>query len=93
VQQVVSLLTIASFFIVFTLVFVGTTSYLYGQVQSNFTSSVCNTDGTCMTIICINNEPCKTIKSNSTTGIGEEGASNDDENETTPLAQLPQQII
>ena len=93
-QQVVSLLTIVILFIVFTLVFMGTTSSsLYGQVQSNFTSSVCNPDGTCMTTICINNEPCKTTKSNSTVGTGEADGSNDDENETTPLAELPQQII
>jgi hypothetical protein len=65
---------------------------IFGQVQSNFTSTVCNADGTCMTTICINNEPCKIIKSNSTMGTGQ-NSSNDDQNETSPLAKLPQQII
>ena len=41
---------------------------IYGQLQSNYTSRVCNADGTCITTTCINNEPCRTIKSNSTSG-------------------------
>jgi uncharacterized protein YbaA (DUF1428 family) len=64
-----------------------------GQVQSNFTSSICNPDGTCMTTICINYGTCKTMKSISTTGTSKEDNYNDEENETIPLAQLPQQII
>jgi hypothetical protein len=90
---VVSLFIIPGFIVVITLIFVGANSSLYGQVQSNFTSSVCNPDGSCTTTICINNEPCKTMKLNSTTGTGTEDNFNDDENETIPLAQLPQQII
>jgi hypothetical protein len=88
-----SLFIIAGFIIIFIIVFVGSISSLYGQVQSNFTSSVCNPDGTCTTTICINNEPCKTMKLNSTMGTGTEDNFNDEENQTNPLAQLPQQII
>jgi len=60
---------------------------VYGQVQSNFTSSVCNADGTCVTTICINNEPCHTVKSNSTSGTtGDNSTSN--QNNTGPLTGL-----
>jgi hypothetical protein len=92
-HPLISLFIITGFIIIITLANVGTNSSLYGQVQSNFTSSVCNPDGTCTTTICINNDPCKTMKLNSTTGMGTEDNFNDDENETVPLAQLPQQII
>ena len=92
-HPLISLFIITGFIIIITLANVGTNSSLYGQVQSNFTSSVCNPDGTCTTTICINNDPCKTMKLNSTTRMGTEDNFNDDENETVPLAQLPQQII
>jgi hypothetical protein len=72
----------------------GTTTLSYAQVQSNLTSSVCNPDGTCITTICINDEPCKTIKSNSTLSAGDQVNSSDQEgNETLPLSQLPQHFI
>lgn len=65
---------------------------IYGQVISNFTSTVCNADGTCTTTICINNEPCYTIRSNSTMSMRRDDFT-DNENKSTPLTQLPQQII
>jgi hypothetical protein len=62
-------------------------SSVYGQVQSNFTSTVCNADGTCITTICINNEPCHTVKSNSTSvTTGDNSTPN--QNYTNPLAGL-----
>jgi hypothetical protein len=62
-------------------------SSVYGQVQSNFTSSVCNADGTCITTICINNEPCHTVKSNSTSvTTGDNSTPN--QNNTGPLTGL-----
>lgn len=65
---------------------------LLGQVQSNFTSTVCNADGSCTTTICINNEPCRTVSSNSTMSMRQDN-STDNENRSNPLTQLPQEII
>lgn len=67
-------------------------SPVYGQVQSNITSRVCNADGTCITTICINNEPCRTIKLNSTTGMTQDNSTGN-EDKSNPLTVLPQQII
>ena len=65
---------------------------IYGQLQSNYTSRVCNADGTCITTMCINNEPCQTIKSNSTSGTSQENSTSS-QNETEPLKMPPGQII
>ena len=65
---------------------------IYGQLQSNYTSRVCNADGTCITTMCINNEPCRTIKSNSTSGNSQENSTSS-QNETEPLKMPPGQII
>jgi hypothetical protein len=35
------------------------------EVVSNFTSTICNADKSCVTTICINDEPCRSITSNS----------------------------
>jgi hypothetical protein len=67
-------------------------SSVYGQLQSNYTSRVCNADGTCITTMCINSEPCRTIKSNSTSGNGQ-GNSTSNQNNTEPLNMSPGQII
>jgi len=66
--------------------------FIYGQVQSNVTSKVCMGDGTCVTTICINNEPCKTVKSNLTSSSSEDN-STDTENKSQPLSNLPGQIV
>ena len=90
----VTVLVIACYTFVMSLAYIGTSPLLYAQVQSNYTSSVCNPDGTCMTTICINDEPCKTIKSNSTMSAGKrDNFSNDNGSETIPLDELPQHII
>lgn len=65
---------------------------IYGQLQSNYTSRVCNSDGTCITTMCIDNEPCRTIKSNSTSGNSQEN-SKSNQNRTEPLNMPPGQII
>ena len=65
---------------------------IYGQLQSNFTSRVCNADGTCTTTMCINSEPCRTIKSNSTSGSSQENFTSS-QNKTEPLKMPPGQII
>jgi hypothetical protein len=65
---------------------------IFGQVQSNITSTVCNSDGTCITTMCINNEPCRTIKSNSTSGMSQENLTGN-QNKTEPLKLPPPQII
>lgn len=67
-------------------------SSIYGQVSSNITSTVCNADGTCITTICINNEPCHTIGSNSTMSMRQDNYT-DKENKSIPFTQLPQVII
>ena len=35
------------------------------EVVSNFTSTICSDDKSCVTTICINDEPCRNITSNS----------------------------
>ena len=65
---------------------------IYGQLQSNYTSRVCNADGSCTTTMCINSEPCRTIKSNRTSGNSQEN-STDNQNKTEPLNMPPGQII
>jgi len=35
------------------------------EVASNFTSTICSDDKSCVTTICINDEPCRSITSNS----------------------------
>ena len=65
---------------------------IHGQLQSNFTSRVCNADGTCTTTMCINSEPCRTIKSNLTSGNSQENSTNN-QNKTEPLNMPPGQII
>ena len=65
---------------------------IYGQLQSNYTSRVCNADGTCITTMCINNEPCRTIKSNSTSVTSQENSTTI-QNKTEPLKMPPGQII
>ena len=65
---------------------------IYGQLQSNYTSRVCNADGTCITTMCINNEPCRTIKSNLTSGTSQENSISC-QNKTEPLKMPPGQII
>jgi hypothetical protein len=65
---------------------------VFGQVQSNFTSTVCNADGTCITTVCINNEPCQTVKSNSTAGKDKDNSTTN-QNNTSPLTGLKERII
>ena len=65
---------------------------IYGQLQSNYTSRVCNEDGSCITTMCINSEPCRTIKSNPTSGNSQENATSN-QNKTEPLNMPPGQII
>jgi len=67
-------------------------SSAYGQLHSNYTSRVCNADGTCTTTMCINNEPCRSIKSNSTSGNSQENSTRN-QNKTETLNLPPGQII
>ena len=65
---------------------------IYGQLQSNYTSRVCNEDGSCITTMCINSEPCRTIKSNPTSGNSQENSTSN-QNDTEALNMPPGQII
>ena len=42
-----------------------TTDYASAQLSGNMTSK-CSSAGDCVTVICIDDQPCETIKSNST---------------------------
>lgn len=64
----------------------------YGQVQSNFTSKICDPHGNCTIMECINNEPCRTVKSNSTSSI-DQNNSTVNQNNTEPLEKLHPQIL
>ena len=63
-----------------------------GQLQSNYTSRVCNADGAYITTMCINSEPCLTIKSNLTSDNSQENSTSD-QNKTKPYNMPPGQII
>ena len=65
---------------------------IYGQLQSNYTSRVCNEDGSCITTMCINSEPCRTIKLNSTPDNSQVNSTSS-QNKTEPLKMSPGQII
>jgi hypothetical protein len=65
---------------------------IYGQLQSNFTSRVCDPHGNCTITVCMNNEPCRTVKSNSTSGIDQDN-STAGQNKTEPLEELHPQIL
>lgn len=64
----------------------------YGQVRSNITSTVCNGDGTCITSICIDNQPCKTFSSNSTSTINNDNSTDNDNGEQQSTGP-PEQVI
>ena len=44
-----------------------TTDYTSAQLSGNMTSK-CSSAGDCVTVICIDDQPCETIRSNSTNG-------------------------
>ena len=44
-----------------------TTDYASAQLSGNMTSK-CSSAGDCVTVICIDDQPCETIKANSTNG-------------------------
>ena len=44
-----------------------TTDYASAQLSGNLTSK-CSSGGKCITVICIDNQPCETIMSNSKNG-------------------------
>ncbi|HEX9317787.1 MAG TPA: hypothetical protein VF884_02510 [Nitrososphaeraceae archaeon] len=67
----------------------------YAEVKSNFTSTQCGSNTTCITTICINNEPCYTVKSNSTNSSPENEDSNstNDGGALNQLSQIPSDSI
>ena len=65
-----------------------TTDYASAQLSGNMTSK-CSSAGDCVTVICIDDQPCETIKSNST---------NDTElrdflENKTKVTLIPQEIV
>lgn len=67
----------------------------YAEVKSNFTSTQCSSNSTCITTICINNEPCYTVKSNSTNSSpkNEDSNSTNDGGALNQLSQIPNDSI
>ena len=63
---------------------------MYAQDQSNFTSTICIENKTCITTICIIDEPCENIKSNLTNITGQDISI---QNKTNPPPLIPGQII
>lgn len=62
---------IAMFIVASSIIFIFATAHHQftnaSKESSNFTSTVCIDGKHCVTTICINNEPCRTLTSNSTT--------------------------
>jgi len=61
----------------------------FAEIKSNFTSTQCSSNSTCITTTCINNQPCYTVKSNSTSSTSKNGNSNSTDNGSAQN-QLPQ---
>jgi hypothetical protein len=59
----ITVLCVVSIALVFTMRNYQTTNAI--EVVSNFTSTICSDDKSCVTTICINDEPCRSITSNS----------------------------
>jgi hypothetical protein len=59
----IALLCAASIALVFTMRNYQTTNAI--EVVSNVTSTICSVDKSCVTTICLNDEPCRSITSNS----------------------------
>jgi hypothetical protein len=65
-----------------------TTDYANAQLSGNMTSK-CNSDGECITVVCINDQPCETIMSNSSNGT----ELRDFLENKTKVTLIPQEII
>ena len=50
------------------------------EVVSNFTSTICSANKSCVTTICINDEPCRSITSNSS-GIQQDNSTEENKGE------------
>lgn len=59
----------------------------YAEGITNSTSTLC-INGKCTTTMCIDNEPCRTITSNSTTILPEDSTKNDNNNTIISPAPL-----
>jgi hypothetical protein len=65
-----------------------TTDYANAQFSGNMTSK-CSSAGDCVTVICIDDQPCETIKSNSTNGT----ELRDFLENKTEVTLIPQEIV
>ena len=65
-----------------------TTDYASAQLRGNMTSK-CSSAGDCVTVICIDDQPCETIKSNSTNGT----ELRDFLENKTKVTLIPQEIV
>ena len=50
------------------------------EVASNFTSTICSANKSCVTTICINDQPCRSITSNSS-GIQQDNSTEENKDE------------
>jgi len=67
----------------------------FAEIKSNFTSKQCSSNSTCITTTCINNQPCYTVKSNSTSSTSKNGNSNSTDNGSAQnqLPQIPNDLV
>ena len=65
-----------------------TTGYASAQLSGHMTSK-CSSAGDCVTVLCIDDQPCETIKSNSTNGT----ELRDFLENKTKVTLIPQEII
>ena len=67
----------------------------FAEIKSNFTSTQCSSNSTCITTTCINNQPCYTVKSNSTTSTSKNGNSNSTDNGSAQdqFSQIPNDLV
>ena len=74
----IAVLCAVSIALVFTMRNYQTTNAI--EVASNFTSTICSTNKSCVTTICINDEPCRSITSNSS-GIQQDNSTEENKDE------------
>lgn len=70
------------------LLYVGTTDYTLAQLSGKMTSK-CRSGGDCITVICIDNNPCEKFTSNSNNGT----ELLDFLKNKTKVTHLPQEIV
>ena len=85
----ITVLCVVSIALVFTMRNYQTTNAI--EVASNFTSTICSANKSCVTMICINDEPCRSITSISS-GIQQDNSTEENKDEIIS-PNIPLRII